>query len=274
MNFHIVAQSTAFDIPTWLGDSGWWQVILAVVAILITFAFYFKQKQKKSLSYIVLANTPLLSVDQKIRGRVQILLDGKPVDNVHYLLVKFVNTGSDEIVPTDIVKPVSMELGNDAQIISAEVDEAEPSDLDVKVLFDKNKITVDMSLLNIGDFFVLKVLANKNPAPLSFSARIKGVKQLTPYIEARPFGSLFEAFFRDKVSLIVITIFVVFVSLVGVINGFITGNYGVLWFAPVWLLIIVGGMLISAIIILPIAVIASRIRRSNRRNTAAKTTKP
>ena len=54
-----------------------WQfigTILALASIVVSIVLYFIQRRRKALSYEVISNTPLLSLEDKTEGRLQILL--------------------------------------------------------------------------------------------------------------------------------------------------------------------------------------------------------
>lgn len=90
-------------------DSAWQfgGFVLGLIAIVVSVVIFFKQKSIKNLSYIK-TNTPLLRVNEKIKNRVKILLDDKPVENVHSILIKIVNNGNASINPEDFKVPLNI----------------------------------------------------------------------------------------------------------------------------------------------------------------------
>jgi hypothetical protein len=74
-----------------------WQfigVILAIIAIAITVILYWIQRQKRALSWQVVSNTPLLSIDKEIKGNLEVLYNRKPVQDVQLIIAKIINNGS------------------------------------------------------------------------------------------------------------------------------------------------------------------------------------
>jgi hypothetical protein len=81
-----------------------WQFVGAIIAVIGVIAavwIYSLQKSKKSLSYNILASNELLTASEEIRGRIKILFDKKPVENVHLLVMQITNDGNLPILPAD-----------------------------------------------------------------------------------------------------------------------------------------------------------------------------
>jgi hypothetical protein len=179
-----------------------WQFIgavLAFIAAILTVVFFLAQRQNKALSYIVVANTRLLTVAKEIRPRVQILLDGQPVETAHYVLVKLINSGSAPIIPADYTTPVSIDIGDGVQILSLEVVETDPPGLNAVVSSKDNIISIEPLLLNKSDSISIKALTNKAPVqPFVVAGRIVGVKRITRYLESYPYLYILQQMRSDK----------------------------------------------------------------------------
>ena len=81
-----------------------WQFVGAAfgfVAIIISIILWRTQRRRKALSYDIISRAPLLSVDDEIKGKLKIYFDGKPVQDIHLVLVKIINSGNVPIVSTD-----------------------------------------------------------------------------------------------------------------------------------------------------------------------------
>lgn len=109
-----------------------WQfvgAVLAAIAIVIAVFFYYRQRKRKRLSYQILANTPVLTVDEQIRGKLKVSYEDIPVQNLKLLLLKFINTGNLPIATGDFERPLSISFDSEAKILSSEVIASSPSDL-------------------------------------------------------------------------------------------------------------------------------------------------
>lgn len=69
-----------------------WQFVgalLGLVAIGVTVYPFLVQKNKKSLSYKIENKTALLTVNDEIKGKLQIVYDGIPIKDVHLILYRW-----------------------------------------------------------------------------------------------------------------------------------------------------------------------------------------
>jgi len=162
--------------------------IVAIAAIIITIILYRKQVRNKGLSYEILSSTPLLSVDEELRGDVEILYRGKSVEDVHLILFKLVSSGSLPILATDFVQNVRLSLGKEAQPLTAEIVRTHPKDLGASISVEGNEIVFDKLLMNPEDSVEIRILVNKF-VDVSVNGRIAGVKVIREYEESEiPFA--------------------------------------------------------------------------------------
>src|SRR5947207_12914647 len=108
------------------------RVILGALAILkpIFLAVVFQWwRHRKAISYEIVSYGPLFFVQQDLGQRVQILLDDKPVVNVHVAIVKIANTGGVPIEEQDFVTPISINFGKEPRAALGETEETSPGDL-------------------------------------------------------------------------------------------------------------------------------------------------
>ena len=155
-----------------------WQfvgVVFALFAIVLSLIVFFKQRQRKRLDYDILSSTPLLSVREDIRGRVEILFDKQPVEEVQLFIVKLTNTGNIPITKHDFEEPVTLTFGVDARLLTAEIIETSPKSLRTSIQGIDNRVIVQQGLLNAGDSITIKTLSTGGDN-LSVDGRIQGVK--------------------------------------------------------------------------------------------------
>ena len=158
--------------PVWLG------AIAAIVAVLVPIVLYYVSKQKKSLSYEILAENPLISIDKEIKTKLQILLDGNPIENLHLLLIRFNNDGKVPIPAADYERPITLSFKDATNIISAEYVSGIPSNLVTSVASSKNNLAIKPILMNSGDSFTIKVLLERYNGTFDTDTRIIGVNAL------------------------------------------------------------------------------------------------
>jgi hypothetical protein len=159
-------------------DPAWIGTLASIIAILLTTIFYFKTKQKKSLSYEILSEHPLVSIHDEIKERLQILIDGVQTENVHLILLKLTNDGTVPISAADFERPISLKFSGDSSILSAEPINASPSNLTPGTSVDKSIVSIKPVLMNPGDSFTMKLLLSQYKGSFNVDARILGIREL------------------------------------------------------------------------------------------------
>jgi len=171
-----------------------WQFVGAAfgfAAIILSIILYRTQRRRKALSFdIITFPTPLLSVDNEVKGKVQVLFDGKPVQDVYLVTLKFINSGDVPIVSADYVRPISLSFGESAQILTAEVVETDPVNLEASVKIEATRAVLEPVLLNGGDSITLKFLVSGFDM-IEFDGRIVGVKDVHKFVTRQ---AAFQAF--------------------------------------------------------------------------------
>jgi len=159
---------------------GWIGAIGSVIAAILTLAIYLLTRKKKSLSYEILSENPLISIDDELKGKgkLQMLYEEQPVENVHLLIVKFINSGNVPITKADFETPITLRLEGTSKVLSAEQVEANPDNLVTPLTIEDRLITVKPGLMNGGDFFTVKVLIGQYGGSSAVDARIVGVQSI------------------------------------------------------------------------------------------------
>ncbi|MDT7540166.1 MAG: hypothetical protein QOE33_70 [Acidobacteriota bacterium] len=158
-----------------------WQfigVILALIAIAISFFIHYLQRQRKSLAYEITANTPVLTVNEQIEGKIEVLYENIPVNNVRLVTVKVINNGNVPITSNDYERKLSFILKGEVKILSSEILETYPESLETPISVDENKITIEPILMNRKDYIVLKALVSNFEGKIDADARIIGVNKV------------------------------------------------------------------------------------------------
>ncbi|MBN8657157.1 MAG: hypothetical protein J0M11_15590 [Anaerolineae bacterium] len=163
-----------------LRDSIWQFIgsILGLIAVIVTIVIFLLQRTKKSLAYEIVASTPLLAVSNEVKGKVQILFEGIPVQNVHLLIINIVNDGNTGITSSDFEKPITINLDENAKILSAEIIKTSPENLKPNIIVSETSITINPLLLNAGDVISLRFLIAQYNNVLNLEARILGVAKI------------------------------------------------------------------------------------------------
>jgi hypothetical protein len=152
--------------------------IVSIIAIVVTVIIYFRQKNFKEISYEIISESSLLSISKEVESKLQILFDGKPVKGVHLILLRIANTGNLPIIPSDYIRNLSILFSGNVNILSAEITNRSPNDIDTTIVINDGNITFSPSLLNSEDSIILKALVSQFDGTIDVRGRITGVKNI------------------------------------------------------------------------------------------------
>jgi hypothetical protein len=159
-----------------------WQFIGVIFAILIPLLFYLLDKKRKEISYEILSNIPLLSVQKDIIDKLQVFYYNKPVDSVRVLNIKICNTGNVAIKSEDFDQsnPIELDFGQKSRLLDVEVLGTSPQNLRsrIKLSVDQRSIKLEPLLLNAKDYLKLKILISESSGFFKVYGRIIDVKDI------------------------------------------------------------------------------------------------
>lgn len=163
-----------------------WQFVgaaVAVLALVTSIVVAILQRRRKLLDYEVLTDTPLLTIREELQGRVKVLLDDQPIQDVSVVVIRLLNRGNLPIRASEYERPVVFTFGEVARVISAEVTEQVPLNLSAEIEAETNLIRVKPVLLNGRDSITFKCLVAGAQEP-RVDARIVGVSAVRRYDSA------------------------------------------------------------------------------------------
>lgn len=166
-----------------------WQFIvlaaLALATVVVSILLFWMQHRRKALSYEIISRTPLLSVEGEVKGKLQILFDGEPVQDVYLVVARIINTGNLPIVSTDYEDPVNLSFGENSQILTTDSSETNPNSLRASTNIEKTKVVLAPVLLNRGDSITIKMLISQFDGEIKIDGHIVGVKSIRKLVEGR-----------------------------------------------------------------------------------------
>lgn len=208
-----------------------WQfvaVLLALTAILVSIFVYLKQRMRKSLSYEILSLNPLLSVENEIKSDLQILYKGKTVEQVHLIVLKFINTGNMPILSKDYEHPVSLSFGEEAKVLTTEITEKNPDSLRPSASIEEKEIVLKPILLNPKDSVTLKMLVTKF-SKVAVDGRIAGVREIKETEKkALRYSVLIVCGFAMEIMSFFLIPYSIFIATIFIVSGCLLGIYGVM----------------------------------------------
>lgn len=158
-----------------------WQfggVVVTILVFIISGFMEQRQQLRRSLGYQVLSSTPLVSINADIKSNLQIMLDGKSVQDVYLILVRIVNMGNAEIRATDYERPITLDFGPQAEILSAEVTDTSSKSLQPLLDIKGPTLVLAPALINSGESITIKALIIKFHGSISVDGRIAGIRDI------------------------------------------------------------------------------------------------
>ena len=169
-------------------EEQFWQfvsIFLAIIAIIITIALYRLQRKNKELSYDIITSTAILSIDEGVKDKFKILYESKEIKNSHMLIIKIKNTGNIPILESEYQKPIVIKFGKKTRILSTEIIETSPDDIDLKLKqISNSKTQLEPTLLNERDSFTIKFILTEFENDIRFQSRIVGINKIKEITES------------------------------------------------------------------------------------------
>ncbi len=163
-----------------LRDSIWQFVgaLLGLMAIAVTIYIYFLQRSKKRLSYEVLSESLIVSVDKEVKSDIQIMYKGKEIQDMGLVILKLINNGTTSISSNDYESPIFLSFGPNSEILNIEIVERKPKAL--MPVLKNNQVNAELApvLLNPKDSFIAKFIVLKPSNIVEIKGRILGVKDI------------------------------------------------------------------------------------------------
>jgi hypothetical protein len=180
-------------VGTWWshhGDAVISTAVGALVTGLISFIVVKYQRTFRRLSYSVIARqrlVPLTGYQEYSDLRIQFRSNpaGEPwivIREPWIVIVRIINTGRQDIGPTDITKPISIDVGNDTIIRDARVTDSTPEDV-----YEAKPLEVDEMgrpflapvVVNRGNSIKIQLLLDGEPEKVTVVGRGVGIDMLT-----------------------------------------------------------------------------------------------
>jgi hypothetical protein len=181
-------------VSSWLDVSNIWQIFpaLTLVASLI---IYYKSRKTKKLSYKIITNEPLLTVDEELQGKVKVLYENNPLEDISLLIIKFLNNGNEPIKSDDFEEPVTMSFSPNVGVLSTELINANPSTIRARLNSEKDKIIIEPLLLNKGDSITIKMLLTGS----KLDCHIPSHANIAAYGNSHPFHAETDLMLQSRI---------------------------------------------------------------------------
>lgn len=181
MLLNLLVDTQALDV--W-HDTVFQLIIVVIVTLLSAFIggaiviwVYRKQKSKKEITYQIVSDAPIASINQAVADRVELRFDGNPIKEARILVLKVWNSGNVAVKRDDYDEPITFTF-HGRTVISSDILETTPTDLiDQKIIktfltFKGESVEIPKFLLNPQQSVSVTTLLIGAKNSISIRARI------------------------------------------------------------------------------------------------------
>lgn len=156
--------------------------LLAIAGIFFSVFFYKKSKKEKRPIYMLRTVNLVRENIQKI-DRINILYDGRPVNNLSITKIALWNGGKSTIDNKDVAKndPLRLAIGNDCNFLNAEIiyQKNASNGFNISISDDQKYINITFDYFDFEEGIVLQVFhTGHKSSDISLMGQIKSVKQI------------------------------------------------------------------------------------------------
>lgn len=156
--------------------------ILAIAGIFFS-VYYYKRSKKEKLPKYLLRTVNLVRENIQKIDRINILYDGKTVNNLSITKIALWNGGKSTIDNKDIAKkdPLRLAISNDYKFLDAEIiyQKNTSNDFEISISDDQKNIYITFDYFDFEEGIVLQVFhTGHKSSDISLMGQIKSVKQI------------------------------------------------------------------------------------------------
>jgi hypothetical protein len=150
-------------------------------AVVVTLALWLLdrwRRDRKKLTYDILTNAPVVSVQKDVRQDIRVLYKDQPVAAVNLFVLRLANEGNTDFAKQDFEEPITFKAADGDRILAAEVVKVDPPNLKPTLMYTEADATLAPMLLNHGESVTLKFVTSGAGQELTVAGRIKGVSRI------------------------------------------------------------------------------------------------
>jgi hypothetical protein len=171
-------------------------VAVAAITLLIMWLWRARDRQSKTLDYLVISDTDIVSAHNRPE-KLKVVYGQDEVEDPRVTEIRFKNTGKQIIETDDFLEPVKMRRANSRILDYAVVEQSENHLVDKILVMPKPNEPGHVELfprtLNSGDWFTVQLVydGGGSSSDMVFTTRIKGqTRQMRAERRARKSGSV------------------------------------------------------------------------------------
>lgn len=171
-------------------------VVFGIATLVLTVIVFRREKRRVSVDFSVLSDIKLIrsTGGESFTHQIEVSYNGRTLAHPRIVDVKIKNTGNTPVRgPDAYVEPIVIELQDDYRPIEAAVIAKRSELLSTGEIFEKmpngaRRIAIRPSLLNQGDWFILRMLFDNTENKVIGSHRIEGAPPMRRYDEGELSG--------------------------------------------------------------------------------------
>jgi hypothetical protein len=163
-------------------------ILGAIIGAGIAYLIFRRQTTKKLISYQVVSNAPIATLNQTLQNTVTIQINGKPVNNARQAVLTLRNQGNVAVKPGDYDTALRFAF-NGSKVVGSDIFNADPPELknsinhNTFIQIGTDSAEIEKILLNPKESITFTILLDGDYKELDVSGRITDGK-IIEYVES------------------------------------------------------------------------------------------
>ena len=152
-------------------------ILGAIIGAAVAYLIFRRQTTKKIISYQVVSNAPITTLNKTLQNTVTIQINGKPVNNARQVVLTLRNQGNVAVKPNDYDKPLKFAFTG-SKVVGTDILDTVPPELknsidhSTYVQIGADSAELEKILLNPKDSITLTILLEGDYNQLDVAGRI------------------------------------------------------------------------------------------------------
>ena len=185
--------------------------VITFIAVLLPAVLFWAGEKEKVISYDVKSSSPLVLTENIVDSNLKITFNDQPLKKAYLSVITIKNTGAIAVRATDFESPIKIQLGEGVKAIDSVAFNAQPESLEPELENKNSTVSITPILLNPEDSISIRILTSDKTPDIKLSARIAGIKKLTPHPKS-----------NDNWDTIIIIFYIIWILLIFICYSILT----------------------------------------------------
>lgn len=146
-------------------------IVVGLLGTVLTYIIFRQQQTRKILTYDVISDTRLASIQKSLGNKVEVTFEGKAVDELRLIIIKLWNSGNVTVKPDDFYEPIVFSFEN-GHVLDSDIVEELPENINASVEYNEWQVTLMPTFLNPKDSITIKILLDGTVGKINVKGRI------------------------------------------------------------------------------------------------------